>query len=56
MQLKKNKKKKILLMKKKKKKKKKKIIEKKVSFCTFGLEVLVYNNNHCHLVQIKSVM
>ena len=28
----------------------------KVSFCTNGLEVLVYNNNVCHLVQIKSVM
>ena len=28
----------------------------KVSFCTFGLEVLVYMTNVCHLVQIKSVM
>ena len=27
----------------------------KVSFCTFGLEVLVYITNVCHLVQIKSV-
>ena len=27
----------------------------KVSFCTFGLEVLVYMTNVCHLVQIKSV-
>jgi len=27
----------------------------KVSFCTNGLEVLVYITNVCHLVQIKSV-
>jgi len=35
---------------------KKKTTLEKVSFCTFGLEVLVYMNNVCHLVQIKSVM
>ena len=40
----------------KKNKKKIKIIEKKVSFCTFDLEVLVYNNNHCHFIEKKSVM
>jgi len=35
---------------------KKKTTIEKVSFCTFGLEVLVYITNVCHLVQIKSVM
>ena len=35
---------------------KKKTTLEKVSFCTFGLEVLVYMTNVCHLVQIKSVM
>ena len=34
----------------KKIKKKIKIIEKKVSFCTFDLEVLVYNNKDCQNV------
>jgi len=40
----------------KKIKNKKKTTLEKVSFCTNGLEVLVYMNNVCHLVQIKSVM
>ena len=46
----------ILYMYVKKNKIKKKTTIEKVSFCTNGLEVLVYNNNVCHLVEIKSVM
>ena len=46
----------ILYMYVKKNKIKKKTTIEKVSFFTNGLEVLVYNKNVCHLVEIKSVM
>ena len=40
----------------KKIKKKIKNTEQKVSICHFGLLVLVYNNNDCQILEIKSVM